>query len=111
MENPQMVSWVMVVGGAVLALLGVYKLITKGLALFIWGLLIILGLFGVNYGLQQDAIELSQENFPSTWLPKLREFIEPGKQISTESMTRFCESFIEKNGVQEKQQSSEKEGQ
>ncbi|MBF0621767.1 MAG: hypothetical protein HQL54_07535 [Magnetococcales bacterium] len=88
-ENPDMMSWIIMGIGALLVLIGFIKIISNGLTLLIWVVLVVVGAFGVNYGLSMRNGELPTE------MTSILELLEPGAEMSREALASICEKITE----------------
>ncbi len=75
--------------GAVLALVGIFKIIGNGISFAIWIILLILGVSSVNYGMKESGVKLSPEI-----AAQLSKVVEPGKTISQGAMKSLCEQIV-----------------
>ncbi|MBF0310631.1 MAG: hypothetical protein HQL56_13995 [Magnetococcales bacterium] len=90
---PAMESWILVVAGGLLALFGIYKIVANSFSLFFWVLLVAVGMSGVSYGLKHDSVVLSADTFSQGLLGQLKETLEPGRELSRQSLEKLCLSL------------------
>ncbi|MBF0590392.1 MAG: hypothetical protein HQL53_14820 [Magnetococcales bacterium] len=77
--------WVFIVAGAILTLLGLIKIVGKGISLLIWALLVIGGVSALNYGLERQ-----DPKFSSSLSAKMLQAIQPGKELSQDALRALC---------------------
>ncbi|MBF0628192.1 MAG: hypothetical protein HQL91_08215 [Magnetococcales bacterium] len=71
------VSWLILIGGTVLALLGVIKIMASGARLLIWMLLLLAGIAGIAHGLDRHPTVLEQIGLPGEWAQSIRALLVP----------------------------------
>lgn len=97
-DNPDISSWGFIISGVLIALYGVFKIITKGMSLVIWVALVILGVSGVHFGMRQNNVELPRE-----LAQQLQDIMEPGKRLTNDALRSLCSSSASQNPENDKQ--------
>ncbi|NGZ05640.1 MAG: hypothetical protein G8237_04725 [Magnetococcales bacterium] len=69
------VSWLILVGGMVLALLGVIKIVASSARLLLWMVLLLVGLAAVGHGVRQNPAVLEQVGLSAEWSRSIRGFL------------------------------------
>jgi hypothetical protein len=75
--------------GGVLVLLGIFKIISKGISMIVWVVLLVLGVSVTSYGLQEGGIIL-----PPEFAEKFEKIIGPGKEMTGQAMKQFCNEML-----------------
>jgi hypothetical protein len=78
----------LVVGG-LLALVGVFKIISKGLSMALWIVLLVMGVTLANFGLQEGGVILPQE-----YSEKFTKLIGPGRAMTEQTLKKFCSDVM-----------------
>ncbi|MBF0624311.1 MAG: hypothetical protein HQL82_05835 [Magnetococcales bacterium] len=87
--QPEIFSWLFIGMGGLLTLLGVVKIIGKGISLLVWMLMVLAGVSAIHMGLRhQNAIQLSPE-----FQARMNSMIEPGKVFSQDALRSLCEQL------------------
>jgi hypothetical protein len=81
--NPEIV---LIVGG-IISLVGAYKIITKGFALAIWMVLLVVGVSLTDYGLTETGTSISPE-----LKAKISKLSGSGQTISEETLKQLCKN-------------------
>lgn len=90
-------SEIIITIGAVLALIGLYKVVRNSLRVIAWVLLMGIGAFGVAYG-----VDRSSSSFTINLSNELKALVDPGREMSVEAMKTFCQGLGELIGQQTK---------
>jgi hypothetical protein len=75
--------------GGLLALVGVIKIIGKGLSMALWIVLLVLGVSLADFGLQQGGLIVPQE-----YSMKIEKIIGPGRAMTEKSLKKFCSDIL-----------------
>ncbi len=86
---------IFIAAGALLALLGLIKIVGKGISLLIWALLLVIGISAFNYGMERQ-----DPHFSSSLSSKILQTIQPGKEISQDALRALC-ATLPKAGVEQ----------
>ncbi|MBF0124594.1 MAG: hypothetical protein HQL60_04585 [Magnetococcales bacterium] len=88
-QQPETVTWLLIGCGALLALVGVFKIIGNGISLLIWVMLVLVGLSGVHLGLKRQSLPLPLD------MTKLEQMFEPGKALSRDALRALCRQLTD----------------
>ncbi|MEO5346185.1 MAG: hypothetical protein H7834_07395 [Magnetococcus sp. YQC-9] len=69
-------SWLVLVGGGLLLLLGVIKIMANSARLLIWLLVLLAGLAGLTQGLKSHPEVIDRVGLPAAWSDKIRDFVQ-----------------------------------
>jgi hypothetical protein len=75
--------------GTLLALVGMFKIIGKGLSMALWIVLLVVGVSLANFALQDGGITLPQE-----YTKKFAEIIGPGKAMTEQTLKKLCTDML-----------------
>ncbi|MBF0187500.1 MAG: hypothetical protein HQL50_06205 [Magnetococcales bacterium] len=81
--------WVLILVGGMIAFIGVFKILSKGISLMIWVLLVLVGASAFTYGLRQENVAVPELT------DQMLSAIEPGKNISREALLSLCSKLDE----------------
>lgn len=88
--NADLLPWTILILGGVMSLYGLYRIVTMGLAMILWSTMLVIGLFGIEYGLNPPPAALSQFGITPDILQKTGGFLKPGRDLSEAAMADFC---------------------
>lgn len=86
--NYQYINEILIGIGALLVLVGFFKIVRNGLRIILWILLTALGCFGVAYGLDRSTNPAT-----ANLSAELGSFVEPGKEFFIEKLQNVCQSL------------------
>lgn len=69
-------TWLVLIGGGLLTLLGVIKIVANSARLLIWMLVLLAGLVGLTQGLRHHPEVLDRMGLPAGWSEKIRSFVQ-----------------------------------
>ncbi|MEO5365910.1 MAG: hypothetical protein H7831_06060 [Magnetococcus sp. WYHC-3] len=78
----------LVVLGLLLTLVGVYMILSKGLALVLWVVLLVLGLWTLQYGLGQPVVAGAD-----AWRARVQSWLVPGREMSRQVLEGWCQQL------------------
>ena len=87
---------ILLVVGLILALIGIYKILSNGLTLAFWVLLLVVGVSSISYALRTQGVVIP---------PALSATIEPGKDMSIDALRALCEKV---DGLQKEEEKKSK---
>lgn len=93
--NFQYSSEVLIAIGAILALIGFYKVVRNSIRIIVWVLLMCIGAYGVAYG-----VDRSSSSFTINLTNELKALVDPGREMSVEAMRTFCMGLDGLNNLQ-----------
>ncbi|MBF0179874.1 MAG: hypothetical protein HQM03_07595 [Magnetococcales bacterium] len=79
MENPEWISWLVLLGGGVVTLLGLFKIIVSSARLMVWLVLLTVGLTGMAYGVRHHPDILVTIGVPPETVRSIHSMLAPGK--------------------------------
>ncbi|MBF0131520.1 MAG: hypothetical protein HQL75_02905 [Magnetococcales bacterium] len=88
--HADILPWTFLILGGAMSLYGLYRIITMGLAMILWSAMLIVGLFGIEYGLSPPPTTLSQFGISSDIMQKTGGFLKPGRDLSEAAMADLC---------------------
>ncbi len=91
-QQSDMVALALVILGAILALVGILKILGNSISLLIWVFLVIAGFSFVHVGLKQQSAHI-----PADVVRQLEQFIEPGKALSKDAFRALCNNVLEES--------------
>ncbi|MBF0214418.1 MAG: hypothetical protein HQM00_12815 [Magnetococcales bacterium] len=71
------ISWLILIGGLLLTLLGIIKILASGARLLIWMLLLLIGIGGVAHGIRQHPTVLESVGVSAEWSRSIRALLLP----------------------------------
>lgn len=75
--------------GGLLVLVGIGKIISKGLSMALWVVLLIIGVSLANYGLREGGVVM-----PPEYSLKFEQIIGPGKAMTEQTLQKFCDNML-----------------
>jgi hypothetical protein len=75
--------------GGLLVLVGVFKIVSRGLSLFLWAAILVIGVSMADFGLKSGGVML-----PPEYSDKFAKIIGPGKKMTKQTLRTMCTNLL-----------------